>query len=166
MIANHGKSDMHISSTEAAENFKYVMTGDKKDIMNSISTSYNTLVEKNRKILKAIVDTIVLCGKQNVALRGHDDKDSNFIALLEYQSKYNTVLRDHLETGDPKTKYTSPEIQNELIDICGEQIKSSIVKKCNSAPFFGFIADEATDSSTIEQMALFAIFRLRYTSRT
>ena len=74
--------------------------------------------------------------------------------MLEYQAKYNPVLRDHLEKGDPRTMYTSPDIQNEIIEICGNQIRDEIVRKCNSAPFFGFMADEATDASTMEQMPL------------
>lgn len=153
-LSTHAKSEVHAKSLEASENFQRIMSGDKKDIASCISSSYNSIVEKNRQILTAIVETIILCGRQNLALRGHDEERGNFIALLEYQAKHNPVLKDHLQHGDPRTKYTSNKIQNELIDICGDQIKSRIVKNCNSAPFFGFIADEATDAATMEQMAL------------
>lgn len=53
-----------------------------------------------------------------------------------------------------KAKYTSPMIQNELLDICADQIRKGIVDRCNAASFYGFIADEATDCSTKEQIAL------------
>jgi hypothetical protein len=59
-----------------------------------------------------------------------------------------------MECGDPRMLYTSPSIQNELISIAGEQISSDLVAACNKAGMFGFIADEATDASTMEQMAL------------
>ena len=106
------------------------MNGEKKDIVCSMSTSYNTLVERNRQILKAIVDTIVLCGKHNLSLRGHEDEHGNFRALLQYQAKYNTILQDHLTNGDPRTMYTSLDIQNEIIQICGQRIKTKIVDSC------------------------------------
>ena len=76
------------------------------------------------------------------------------MALLHYQAKHNTLLADHLKNGDPRTKYTSNKIQNELIAICGDEIKIKIINQCNQAPFYGFIADEATDATTMEQMAL------------
>ncbi|XP_052780668.1 uncharacterized protein LOC128217527 [Mya arenaria] len=154
-LSRHTKSELHVNSVEAAENFRSIMSGEQKDIVASMSSSYNVLVERNRQILHAIVETIILCGRQNLSLRGHRDEDrGNFKALLEYQAKHNAILKDHLENGDPRTKYTSNKIQNEIIVICGDQIKSKIVESCNSVPFFGFIADEATDASTMEQMAL------------
>lgn len=154
MLDTHAKTEVHMSSCEKAEHFIDVMTGKKQGILCRLSSSYSAIIEKNRQILLGIVDTIILCGKQNIALRGHEEKDSNFIALLQYQAKHNSVLRDHLLNGDPRSKYTSPEIQNEIIDICGGMIREEIVTACNGSKFFGFIADEATDAATMEQMAL------------
>ena len=130
------------------------MTGAQKDICASMSSSYNAIVEKNRQILLAIVETVILCGRQNLSLRGHEEERGNFVALLHYQAKHNTLLADHLKNGDPRTKYTSNKIQNELIAICGDEIKTKIINQCNQAPFYGFIADGATDATTMEQMAL------------
>lgn len=112
MIGKHQSSKRHLQSQEAADNFISIMKGDKKDINSCLSSKFNSLVEKNRQILVSIVDAIVLCGKQNIAFRGHEEENSNFKALLEYQSKYNAVLKDHLQHGDPRSKYTSPRIQN------------------------------------------------------
>lgn len=150
----HKKSTGHLDAMERAENFIAIHDGKQRNILSRISSDYNMLIERNRQILTSIVETIILCGKQNIALRGHDQDNGNFIALLHFQAKHNTILKDHLEKGDPCTKYTSPEIQNELIDLCGEQIVLENVKACNNAPCFGFIADEATDVATMEQMAL------------
>ena len=50
--------------------------------------------------------------------------------------------------------YLSPDIQNELIAICGNLISEQIVSSCNRATCSGFMADEATDASTMEQMAM------------
>ncbi|XP_052799150.1 uncharacterized protein LOC128230746 [Mya arenaria] len=104
--------------------------------------------------LKSLQNTIILCGKQGLALRGHGEDDGNFVKLLEYRSKDNGLLRDHMLKKETTNKYTSPEIQNALIQICGEIIVGDIVRDCNKSPCFGFITDEATDCSTTEQMAL------------
>ena len=154
IIKSHELSALHSASCEAAHNFIAVCDGKMRDITSSLSSAHEELVEKNRNILMAIVDTIILCGKQNIAIRGREEERSNFAALLTLQAKNNPVLQDHLEHGNPRTKYTSPTVQNEIISICGDMITKKLVDACNSAPFFGFIADEATDAATMEQMAL------------
>ena len=153
-IKQHDKSQEHRNAQIDAENFLLIMKGERKDIRCSVSTQHHELVIKNRIILKSIVETIVLCGTQNIALRGHEEENSNFTAILHDKAQHNEVLKTHLEKGDPKTKYTSPQIQNEIIDVCGDMIKKSIIEPCIKSKYFGFIADEATDAATMEQMAL------------
>ncbi|WAR21176.1 hypothetical protein MAR_015150 [Mya arenaria] len=65
-LSSHAKSELHVNSLEAAENFRSIMSGEQKDIVASMSSSYNVLVERNRQILHAIVETIILCGRQNL----------------------------------------------------------------------------------------------------
>ena len=79
--------------------------------------------------MQSIVETIILCGRQNIALRGHRDssleveKDpsaphGNFWALLEFRvSSGDVSLQDHLANAPGNAKYTSPDIQNQVIDI-------------------------------------------------
>jgi len=114
VLANHNKSEQHIAQREAADNFVAIHSGAKKDIEKCISSQYNKIVEKNRQILGRIVEVVIFCGKQNIALRGHHDEKGNFQALLQHQSKRDPILLDHLEKGDPRSKYLSPIIQNEL----------------------------------------------------
>lgn len=154
LIKSHASSPLHSDSCEAAHNFVEILEGKKKDILSSISKAHDEQVEQNRRILTAIVDTIILCGQQNIAIRGHDEDKSNFVALLKFKAQDNSLLADHLQNCSSRNKYTSPTIQNEIISICGELLKNQIVSACNKAPFFGFIADEATDAATMEQMAL------------
>lgn len=46
-------------------------------------------------------------------------------------------------------KYTSPDIQNELIYLCVKQIKDSIASECSKIPYLAIIADEATDKEQL-----------------
>ena len=119
-MQNHNKSEQHRAQREAADNFIAIHSGAKKDIEKCISSKYNEIVEKNRQILVRIMEAVVFCGKQNIALRGHDDEKGNFQALLHHQSKRDPILLEHPEKGDPRSKYLSPIIQNKLINICGQ----------------------------------------------
>ena len=147
-------SESHLSKCDAADNFLAIMKGEKKDILCNMPTQYNAVIEKNRKILVSITQAIIFCGKQTIALRGHEEDKGNFRALLSFQAKHDPVLKEHLERGDARSMYLSSDIQNELIAICGNLISEQIVSNCNRATCFGFMADEATDASTMEQMAM------------
>lgn len=52
------------------------------------------------------------------------------------------------------TSYTSPKIENELIEICEKVILNKIVSKVNEAECFSLLADEITDISGTEQFPL------------
>ncbi|CAG2196629.1 unnamed protein product [Mytilus edulis] len=144
----------HHDNVLAATEFLRIKTGEKSDILESMSESFNARIKRNREVLSCIIDAILLCGKQNLAIRGHEEKHSNFVALLHMRAKDNIVLADHLAFADPQKKYTSPDIQNELIELCADQIISTLVQDCNDSKYFGFMSDEATDCSTKEQASI------------
>lgn len=156
LCGRHEATKSHQNSLLSADKFTNVSDGTEKGILGMMSQAHDTTVARNRQLLKCIIDTIILCGNQGLALRGHSEEDGNFMRLLQYRSKDNAILQEHLtlSKSNAKTQYTSPDIQNEIIDICGDMIVEDIVKACNKSPCFGFIADEATDCASIEQMAL------------
>ncbi len=81
-------------------------------------------------------------------------EDGNFSHLLDLLSKYSPELKSHLLHSPKNARYLSPKIQNELIAINGDMIRKSIVDECNSSLFWSLMADEATDSSTKEQVSV------------
>ena len=58
-------------------------------------------------------------------------------------------------------KYTSAEIQNELLNIAASQIRQRICEETNDAGFMSIMVDESKDVSRKEQMSLC----IRYVSR-
>ena len=72
------------------------------------------------------------------------------------------------EMGDPAMKeafhmtpgggiqvlYTSPKIQNELIECCAEVVQEELLDEVRRADFFSVLADDAVDSANIEQMPI------------
>ena len=131
-------------------------------------------MKENRLKLCSIVDTIITCGKQGISLRGHRDdrKDDesnphanhgNFLELLKFRARGgDEVLEKHLQNSDRNARYTSKTIQNELITICGDMIRNCILNDVRQAKFYSIIADEASDSANIEQLAI----SIRYVDNT
>ena len=116
------------------------------------------------KQLDSDIDCIIVCGKQNISLRGHSDGDSsshsatnkgNFEAVLEIRTLCNPVLQQHLEHGQKNAQYTSPRTtENEIIAICKLMIVRKIAEKVRENELYSIICDECTDVSNKEQLSL------------
>ncbi|GFU96142.1 hypothetical protein TNCV_148141 [Trichonephila clavipes] len=59
-------------------------------------------VHKNRQILCSIIKTVIFCGKQGIAIRGHSDYD--FLNLTEETNKnegnFRVLVKFRVEAGD------------------------------------------------------------------
>ena len=119
----------HMASVERAEAFCAVMENRIPSIDHLLNSRRAQLVAENHLKLNSIAATIIFCGRQALALRGHRDDgpvllsetvigQGNFQALLQFRDAGDEVLKHHLETADRNTMYTSKEIQNEMITIC------------------------------------------------
>ena len=67
-------------------------------------------------------------------------------------------LAEHLISAPGNATYTSGQIQNELIDIIGRQIRQYIASRVQQAKWFTVIADEVTDASNKQQLSLVVRF--------
>ena len=77
------------------------------------------------------------------------------MAILQYRVTEDEVLHNRLTCPvNPKAKYTSSDIQNELLSIIGKQICNKLIQDYNNSRFFTLLADETTDKSTKEQVSL------------
>lgn len=132
-VTKHMKNEYHLFALGAAQAFlARIKFPEKGDIQNLFDTNRSKQANENRLILKSIVDVILLLGRQNIPLRGHREQffDSNpynnrgnFLALLNFSiSKGDKTLEKHLNVGAKNAKYTSPKVQNMLIDACGKII--------------------------------------------
>ncbi|XP_028394480.1 52 kDa repressor of the inhibitor of the protein kinase-like [Dendronephthya gigantea] len=145
------------------------MSGETKGIDEEADNLRSERIAYNRKILCAIVETVVLAGRQNIALRGHRDDSQhysstnpgNFQAFLNYRvSGGDKVLADHFKNAKKNATYRSKTIQNKLVKISAKQIESQIISEINNSnsPFYSVLTDEAADCGNKEQMPIF----LRY----
>ena len=79
--------------------------------------------------------------------------------LLTFLSESgDEVLANHLQSAAGHAKYTSPQIQNEMINLIGISIKQIVSNNVRQASVFTVLKDETTDVSHKEQVAIFVCF--------
>ena len=78
--------------------------------------------------------------------------ESNFIQLLNLRACDDPKLVDWLKKKSDK--YTSPDIQIEVLQIMDLETLRDIATNLQNAPFFTIMADEATDSTNKEELVL------------
>lgn len=82
----------------------------------------------------------IFCGRQNLALRSHNDSrlinlqnsyiynDSNFRVLLRFKYEAgNTNLANHLKTAPQNTTYLNLKIPNKILKLCSCMIIEQFV---------------------------------------
>ena len=166
LFHKHKAKDYHKTAVVRADEFLQVMKNQQPSIRHRINQALADTISSNRLKLASIVKTILLCGRQNIALRGHRDNATdlerdtsenygNFWALLKFRIEAgDEILGEHLATAPRNATYTSSNIQNQLIDILGGHIREKILNKVKAAQWFTVISDEVTDLSNKEQLSI------------
>jgi len=159
----------HNEAVSQAMEFTAVMENKKDPINRQLNKEVAIRVAKNRIILKSIVETVIFCARQNIPLRGHRDdakflakghgNSGNFQALLNFRVEAgDKVLEEHFKTANRTCTYRSKTIQNELIKLCGDQLRKKLLAEIQEAVFFTISADEVADAANKEQMSVVVRF--------
>jgi len=173
VLSMHHNSQYHKENAERATNFlKRAVENSELDVRNLQNKAREEAVMQNRKNLEPIVDTILFCGRQNLALRGHRDSgrilsnepfenDGNFRALLRLRIRSgDCVLQNHCENAPENAQYTSPTIQNDILESSLRLIQKDIVADVSKVSCFSIICDETMDRGKRELM----VIAIRYVS--
>ena len=86
------------------------------------------------------------------------DNSGNYLELLKLMARHDPVMEAHLGSKKSRGKYTSPQIQNEIISSIATVIRDNIVKEVQDAKYFCIILDTTPDVSHTDQLA----FSVRY----
>jgi len=119
-------------------------------------------IAKNRQIMTSLFNTVIFCGKNNIALRGRRDDDptndslkGNFQALLSFRVESgDQVLEEHLQNSARNATYISKTIQNEMITTLGKYIIDNLSREIRECKYFSILADEAADVSNKENLSI------------
>ena len=112
ILEKHMGRDYHKLAVVKMDTFTKVMSGSQDSISVQLSNLAKDLAATNRKKLQlSVIDTIILCGCQNITLRGSRDASldvkqptydnhGNFWALLQFRvSAGDLALKKHLATA-------------------------------------------------------------------
>ena len=148
IFGKHESSDFHKSTAAALAS--------KVDIADMLSKQAATEKQQNRQYLLKVLSSIRFLARQGLPLRGAgDDADSNLHQLLVLREEDYPAIHHFLRRQ--QLKYTSHDVQNELLSLMALQILRRIAAEIQSAVFFTVMVDETTDSSNKEQVVL--VFR-------
>ena len=131
----------------------------RQDENTCIISNLNKNVEKNRtaarECLEIIISTIKYLVRQDIALRGKDEKSGNFIELLRLRAESNDNLKSWLAKFDvEKTRqrlYLTHDIQNKIISDISREIFLQLKFKIRPSKYFGLICDGTQDVAGLEQ---------------
>lgn len=134
------------------------------------SQVYQQIGEVCSAIMKSYVDSMFLtiqifCLVPGTAQTQSPDStvlerepNSNFYQLLLLIARREEDLHSWLQG---KLTYTSPECQNEIIDIMGRIVLRKVIAKVKANKFYTILVDESPDCSNKEQ----AVFCIRYVGK-
>ncbi|KAI3715575.1 hypothetical protein L6452_22561 [Arctium lappa] len=132
-------------------------------IENVIEKQTTQQVMNNRLRLKTSIEAIKWLTFQACALRGHDERPNsrnqgNFLELIKFIASYNKNVDDVvLENAPQNAKYTSPDIQKEILRVYATNVQEAIRDEIGTTKFC-LIVDESQDESKKEQMAIVVRF--------
>ena len=110
--------------------------------------------KRNRASLLHILSALRFLARQGLSLRGTaltKEVDSNLSQQLRLFCEFSTDLSDWLQKKT--NKYTSADMQNELLKVMSLRILLEISAKLQ-AKAFSIMVDETTDASTQEQVVI------------
>ena len=122
------------------------------DVAEMLSHDHSQEKKVNGSMLMIILQIIQFLGRQGLPLRGHISEESNFIRLMRLRAHDNPQIHEWLSRK--ADKYTSPEIQNEILMLMSHMVLRNIATCICRVKYFTIMADECVDISNNEQLVI------------
>lgn len=160
----HQSSISHKESTVKIAGLK--STAIVGDVTVQVNKQYSIEVENNRLYFNCLLDSLLYCCRQGIAVRGHREDDNslnkgNFLELLELRAKDNTIIQQYFIEKEKSFRYVNPSYLNMFIEYMGKDVLQSIISDIQDSKFFSIIVDETQDLARHEQVAIC----IRYVSK-
>jgi len=145
----HQSSECHSVSMT----YEYVVPkcGNAREMNNE---TIKTSMVENRKCFMKILESLRYLSRQNIAIQGKTDAESNFMQLLMLRAIDFRPLKRWLKNMNDT--YTSHPIQNEILNLLSHDVIRSLVRdiKGGQCSYFSLISDEYTDIANNEQLTI------------
>lgn len=112
---------------------------------------------RNQQVIKILFDVAKTLARQQLAFRGHDESDGNFIQIIYLVARHNTQLKAWLTDNNLKPysiKYLSAYSQNEFISLLAEDVKARIINDLESAEMYSVMADTSPDTANTDRLVV------------
>lgn len=151
----HQKSTAHVSA---------MLEWKEKEMRMKTSNEVSSIVcqsvlEKRQYYISSVIDVVKFLVKNELAFRGNWDKlndveDGLFMNLFLYTIEHDDKLKSCHSIMPNHAKYTSPDIQNELINILADSVRQDIVNDVNKSTYFTFFLDGTKDKERREILSI------------
>ncbi len=147
-FSKHQKSLSHKDAV-----YRFSNLASEKSILSDLSISNTRTANPGNQVLdrNEIFASLRMLARQGLALRGEDEKDSNFAQVLNLRTRDNNELKEWLKR---KTSWISHDIQNEMLERMANSVLRKIVSKIRDHKFFALLCDETSDNTGIEQLSV------------
>ena len=164
-IMKHSTSMKHKHAMLSWNDFKANQQSS-TSIASTLNNARQQLIHHNRQYIHTIIELLLFCAFQEIAIRGHRENftsknKGNFLQLLDLVANHDPVIKEKLSNGPKNAIYTSHSIQDELLQIIAKNGRVTICQKLRDAGFFSILADETRDTSKKEQLS----FAIRYVDK-
>lgn len=154
-LCKHDASTAHLSAM-ASWRDKENREARNKEISQLLSAD---VLEKRRYYVQAIVDVIVLLAENELAFRGSWDAESHseeglFNSLFGFSIQKDEKLKKCVEIIPQNAKYTSPDIQNEIISIIASLLRDAISSEMKTSDYFTILVDGTKDKNGCEIISI------------
>lgn len=119
---------------------KYAALQSQVNISALMSASYREEPQSARNALYNIFNSVQYLAQQGIALRRHNESDSNFMQPLLLCSTDSEELRQW--PSCPKYKWLSHEVFNKIIETVAMMVLRQIVQKIKASKFYAIVMDE------------------------
>ncbi|KAF3827202.1 hypothetical protein GH733_002688 [Mirounga leonina] len=122
---------------------------------------------ENKEYLKSLFEILILMGKQNIPLNGHETDGipeglftpGDFQALLECQiNSGKEVLRKRFEITVVNTLFCSKTQQKQILDICERCTGEETLREVRDSHFFSITTDDVADIAGEEHLPVLVRF--------
>ena len=154
----HMNSDCHKAAMIAWTDFKQMESAG-TSISQIVSEAQQRVIKENRYYIKTVGEILLLTAKQDIAQRGHRENEQsmnkgNFLEILNLVQNHDQAIAKKIKEMPKNAKYTSPEIQNEVLHILADIIRKEIIEEVKESGEFSLIVDETKDVSKTEQISI------------
>uniref|UniRef100_A0A8C6P238 Zinc finger MYM-type protein 1-like n=1 Tax=Nothobranchius furzeri TaxID=105023 RepID=A0A8C6P238_NOTFU len=171
-IKEHSASESHMCSMVRWISFRKKSFEEAFEVADQVSQAAKDKErERNREILSRLIAVTLYLARQGLPFRGDDETASsqnrgNFLELVELFSKYDSVMKIHLDAikeqqglgKRPLVSLLSNRSQNDIIKALATSVKRVIQTELQECDIFSILLDETTDVSHTEQVS----FVVRY----